>query len=199
MMDPKKILWHRLFLFWEAYDLEFTLLLDKWHRDATRLRGDPPRPSFNPLWDSFLDTWGKGGFVDDRVKLDDKSYFAALGAVSVGVKADCLRILQSILKTDSNKNIIFPPELAVDDETANREADNELKRLLKDEFSKEFDALEKKVDPCVKKAADESRGDEYLLALHRMTTIETGCFEVQKHFLETGEVIEPTKRSTRVG
>jgi hypothetical protein len=194
-MDPVNIPWHRLYLFWEAYDLEFTLLLDKWHLDATRLRGSPPRPSTNPLWDSFLDTWGKGQFEDDGVKLDDKSYFAALGSVSVGVKARCLKVLQSILKTDGNGNIMFPPEPKVDEETANREADKELQRLFNDEFSKEFAALECKVDPCVKRAADESRGDEYLLALHRMTAIETGCFEVQQHFLKTGEVITPTKRS----
>ena len=66
-----------------------------------------------------------------------------------------------------------------------------LKRLFNEEFSKEFDALDKKVDPCVKKVADESQGDEYLLALHRMTAIEAGCFKVQKHFLDKGEVIDP--------
>ena len=74
---------------------------------------------------SFLDTWGKGHFEDNRVTLDDKSYFAALGAVSVGVKADCLEVLRSILKTDSDNNIMIPPELKVDEETANREADKE--------------------------------------------------------------------------
>jgi hypothetical protein len=186
-MDPK-IPWNRLFLFWDAYDKEFEFLLEKWHSDATRLRS---KRSHNPLWDSFLDTWGNGKFVDKDVPLGAKSYFAALGYVSVGVMNDCLKVLRSILETDRDNNIVIPPKLKVDEETANQAAEQELKRLFTQEFSKEFDALDKKVDPCVKKAADESTGDEYLLALHRMTEIETGCFKVQKHFLDKGEIINP--------
>ena len=189
--DPEKIAWHKLFLFWESYEKEFTDLLADWHRDTVKRRTPdpdptvPPRSTGNVLYDSFLDTWGKGKFEDPNVSLDRKSYFAALADVSIGVRNECLKVLRGILKADENGNIT--PDLKVDVETANRKAQEELDRQF-EIFNNVHQTLKTKIDPCVENAIQGSN-DPYLKALLRMMLIETRCFEVQKNFLETGKVL----------
>ena len=101
-------------MFWESHQKEFTDLLEKWHIDTVRLRRPdpdpkvPPRTTGNVLYDLFLDTWGKDKFEDDKVPLDQKSYFAALGDVSIKVRAECLKVLMDILETKDGD--FRPPE-----------------------------------------------------------------------------------------
>jgi hypothetical protein len=189
--DPVGTAWHKLFLFWEAYDDEFTILLTAWHDDAAQRRaGTPPRSSGNVLYDSFLDTWGKGNFVDPNVPLDKKSYFAALAVASMEPKAICLGALEGILKTKREDGCFAgfedPLQLTVSPEKANEKAKEALATLV-ERFSNEFNALDQKVDPKLREAIGQS-SDTYLKALIRMMDIETECFKVQRDFLVTGKV-----------
>ena len=186
--DPEKKAWHRFFLFWESYEKEFTNLLMDWHNDTAGIRTPGPGPARstgNVLYDSFLDTWGKGNFVDST-GLDQKSYFAALAVPSISVRDECLEVLKRILKTE-NGQITNPPQ-PIDEEKANDAAQKELETLSM-EFGEVLEALKDKIDPCVENAFKESNGNDYLEALLRMMRIETRCFEVQKHFLDTGKVL----------
>jgi hypothetical protein len=187
--DPVNVTWHRLFLFWESYEKEFINFLMDWHNDTAGKRTPGPGPARstgNVLFDSFLDTWGMGDFVDHEVPLEKKSYFAALGVPSIAVRDECLKVLKRILKTQEGE-ITNPPE-PIDEGEANDAAQKELETLSK-EFGDVIKTLKTKIDPCVEKAYKESNGDDYLEALLRMMRIETRCFEVQKHFLDTGKVL----------
>ena len=191
--DPEKTYWHRLFLFWEAYNKEFINLLKKWHNDTAQIRMPGPRrgpiSTKNVLYDSFLDTWGMGNFEDDRVELGQKSYFAALAAASIEPRAECLEVLREILETGPDGDPKEPPRLRVPPEEANAKAKEALADLEK-RFSNEFDTLHNKVDPKLRELIGGS-GDTYLKALLRMMEIETECFKVQRDFLETGTVPAP--------
>lgn len=190
--DPVNTPWHRLFLFWEAYNKEFINLLKKWHNDTAQIRrpgpGEEPGElvsSGNVLFDSFLDTWGEGNFQDPKVPLDKKSYFAALADASIEPRAKCFEVLQDILETTKD-DFKQPLKLKVSPQEANAKAQEALDRLEK-RFSNEFGALHDKVDPKLKEAIGDS-SDTYLKALLRMMDIETECFKVQRDFLKTGKV-----------
>jgi hypothetical protein len=193
--DPVRTAWHKLFLFWEAYDKEFTKLLMKWHNDAAQVRtpgtSTSPRTTGNVLYDSFLDTWGKGNFEDGKVDLDKKSYFAALAVASVEPKDECLNALCKILKTkkENGRFVGFekPLQLTVSPEEANTEAKKALDKLTV-RFSRDAHDLDEKIDPKLREAIGQSP-DTYLKALLRMMDIETKCFKVQEHFLNTGEIL----------
>jgi hypothetical protein len=187
--DPVNMPWHRLFLFWEAYNKEFMNLLNKWHDDTAQLRTPGPGPvvsSGNVLYDSFLDTWGKGNFEDPNVPLGEKSYFAAVAVASIEPRAKCLAVLKDILETNDNGDFQQPLKLKVSPQVANDKAQEALNEL-ENRFSNEFDALNDKVDPKLREAIGAS-SDTYLKALRRMMDIETGCFKVQRDFLKTGRV-----------
>jgi hypothetical protein len=192
--DPVNTPWHRLFLFWEAYNKEFINLLNKWHDDTAQIRRPGPGPlvsSGNVLYDSFLDTWGGGNFEDPNVPLDKKSYFAALAIASIEPRAKCFEVLKDILETTQPDRkepplINEPLKLKVSQQEANAKAQEALDQLEK-RFSNEFDFLHDDVDPKLREAIGESR-DTYLKALIRMMDIETECFKVQRDFLKTGTV-----------
>lgn len=193
--DPVNTPWHRLFLFWEAYDKEFIDFLKKWHNDTAQQRrpgpqADEPGPTListgNVLFDSFLDTWGEGKFDDPQVPLEKKSYFAALGVASIEPRKKCLQVLKDILETDRNGDLKEPLKLKVSPEQANAKAQEALAQL-EQRFSIELGALKDKVDPRLREAIGKSP-DTYLQALLRMMEIETGCFQVQKDFLKSGKV-----------
>ena len=193
--DPVNTPWHRLFLFWEAYNKEFMNLLNKWHDDTAQIRRPGPGPGMGPgpavssgnvLYDSFLDTWGEGNFEDPNVPLDKKSYFAALAVASIEPRAKCLKALKDILETNANGDLKQPLKLKVSPQVANDKAQEALDQL-ETRFSNEFDALHDKVDPKLREAIGESR-DTYFKALLRMMDIETECFKVQRDFLKTGKV-----------
>ena len=186
--NPVGTAWHRLYLFWEAYDKEFKKLLMKWHNDAAQVRTpgtSTPRTTGNVLYDSFLDTWGRGNFVDDNVPLDKKSYFAALAVASIDPRAECFDTLRTILKTN-NGAFEQPLQLTVSPEKANAEAQRALDQLFK-RFDNDHSALECRIDPKLREAIGQSP-DIYLKALIRMMDIETGCFKVQRDFLQSGKV-----------
>jgi hypothetical protein len=185
-MDPVNSYADRLYLFWHAYEEEANSLLEKWHNDPKRIKAanDSAGGSGNPLYDSFLDTWGNGPFESDSVPLERKSYFAALGFVSRWLRDRCL----GVLATDP-KN----PKLAVVDESgkpmlALNKSDKDARDKVADltnVFKGELDGLDK-VDTTTE---DVARGeDRYLRALRRMMLIETDCFKTQKYFLENGRV-----------
>ena len=98
-------------MFWEAYNKEFINLLKKWHNDTAQIRRPGPRrgaaaelvSSGNVLYNSFLDTWGKGNFQDPKVPLDKKSYFAALADASIEPRAKCFEVLKEILETTKGR------------------------------------------------------------------------------------------------
>jgi len=182
--DPENKPWHRLFIFWEAYAKEFTNLLKPWHNSAAQ----PQRNPHNEFYNSFLDTWGKGNFVDASVELKDKSYFAALATASFGPLNQCLATLKKMLKTDSNGNFIEPPTLTINEDEANKMANTVLTALAM-QYHEEADVL-KKVDGAVKSVIGGSRDPKnpYLQALIRMMDIETNCFRRQAYFLDHGKL-----------
>jgi hypothetical protein len=185
-MDPVNSATDRLYLFWSAYEEEALQLLTKWHEDPIKIRANNERSggSGNPLYDSFLDTWGNGAFETDRVPLEAKSYFAALGFVSRWLRDQCLEVLatepekpKSALVDESGR-----PMLAAN--KSNKDASDKVD-VLKKMFKGELVGLGK-VDATTK---DVAQGDDrYLHSLLRMMLIETDCFKTQLHFLEHGEV-----------
>ncbi len=203
--DPVNIPWHRLFLFWEAYNNEYINLLKKWHNDTAQLRRPPGElgsvPTGNLLYDSFLDTWGKG----QTSKTTTWSWvrrvtLRRLATASVKPRAACLDVLQQILEIakdgDGNPMLIDgvpmfidPPQLKVSEQEANDKA-NEALQKLRIRFTTEFNTLQNKVDTNMRELIGGS-DDTYLQALLRMMDIETECFKVQKNFLETGTVPAP--------
>jgi len=185
-LDPQNSHVDRLYLFWKAYEEEAISLLEKWHDDPKRIKAanDSAGGSGNPLYDSFLDTWGKGAFQTESVPLEKKSYFAALGDVSRWLRDSCLEVLA----TDPKK-----PKLAVVDASgkpmlalnkSDKDARDKVADLIK-VFEGELDGLDK-VDTTMEGVA--RGGDRYLRALLRMMLIETDCFKTQKYFLENGRV-----------
>ena len=72
-LDPQNSFMDRLYLFWQAYDEE-AKLLEKRHYDPVQIKRaiDMSGGSRNPLYVSFLNTWGKDKFQSDRVPLDQK-------------------------------------------------------------------------------------------------------------------------------
>jgi hypothetical protein len=180
----------RLFLFWHCYDEEDKLLQD-WH-DSTHL---VPKPTGNILFDSFLNTWGKGEWNEvrnGREQFEKRSYFQTLGVVShFLIKRIRENVLNDVLVPDGDK-FKLPPELkpGVDQKAADRQAQTEIEELKRVFEECEIRSL-KKLD---KEAKEEShrgdcRDDAYLKALVRMMEIETRCFEIQKHFLAKGEIL----------
>jgi len=181
-------------MFWESYDMEFNKLLKDWHDSTAQPRrpgpDGKPRSTGNQLYDSFLDTWGKGNFVDPKVDLSKLSYFAALATASFGPLEECLETLKKMLKTDANGKFTEPPTLkpGVTEDQANDMADRTLESLKK-QYHEEADVLEK-ADCAVKSVIVGSRDPKnpYLQALIRMMDIETNCFKRQAYFLDYGKL-----------
>src|SRR5262245_45690757 len=99
-LDPQNSFMDRLYLFWQAYDEE-AKLLEKWHDDPRDIKRaiDMSGGSRNPLYVSFLDTWGKDKFESDG-PLAQKSYFAVLGVVSRWLRDECLAVLNEVVDRD---------------------------------------------------------------------------------------------------
>ena len=79
-VDPENSVVDRLFLFWHSYDKEEKLLKD-WHNYTAGVS----KPTGNVLFNSFLNTWGKGDWNKVKspdVPFSDRTYFQALGVVS---------------------------------------------------------------------------------------------------------------------
>lgn len=188
--DPANSFTDKLFLFWAAYEKEAPLL-EEWHSSTARIRspipGGPPASTGNILYNSFLDTWGKDKFVND-LPLDEKSYFSALGTVSSRLRQDCFDVLDKILEKKVDGTFKVPLKLKIDKPTAEQMAQDKISKLL-DAFNKfEIPSLQK-IDEKARQESDTSPNDDYLKALLRMMLIETRCFEIQKHFLETGTIL----------
>jgi hypothetical protein len=186
-VDPEHSEWVRLFLFWHAYDEEEKLLQD-WHNSTAGVS----KPTGNVLFDSFLNTWGKGnwGDVDTPANWSQRTYFQALGVVSHQLRQEIRdNVLDKILVPEGDR-FKLPPELkkGVDPKEAERLAHDEINRI-KDAFEKcEIKGLEQ-ADECASKTVKNCPNDIYLQALLRMMLIETGCFKIQKHFLEEGTIL----------
>jgi hypothetical protein len=185
--DPKKYALGKLFWFWNAYDEE-EKLLESWHISTASVR----QPTGNPLYDSFLDTWGKGKWNDvrkpGRVPWSKRTYFQTLGVVSHRLRERCRKVLDQFLVRTGDKFKI-PPELkpGVNPAVAEREAKIEAKNLLAAFNDPEIPSL-KELDEKVKKilTGRHARNNIYLNALLRMMLIETDCFRIQKRFLQKG-------------
>jgi len=183
--DPKKYALGKLFKFWEAYDRE-AKLLESWHISTASVQ----KPTGNRLYDSFLDTWGKGRWSDvrkpGRVPWSKRTYFQTLGVVSHRLRERCLKVLDQFLVRQGGE---LKPQLkpGVDPADAEREAKIEVKRLLADFNDPEIPSL-KEIDEKVKKilAGRRARTDIYLHALLRMMLIEMDCFRTQKRWLQKG-------------
>jgi hypothetical protein len=186
--DPEKHALGKLFWFWHAYDREDELL-QVWHDSTARVS----KPTGNVLFDSFLDTWGKGDWQevkDDSVPFEKRSYFQALGVVSNQLSEQCRRnVLDRFLVPQGDK-FKLPPELkpGVDPTEAERLAQDEIAKLLAAFNHAEIPSL-KNIDKRVKEERDNSPDNRYLNALLRMMLIETRCFEIQKKFLEEGKIL----------
>jgi hypothetical protein len=187
--DPVNSHLDRLFLFWEAYDKEFTNLLKHWHDDTAQIRRPvgQVRSTGNVLYDSFLDTWGEGEF-ENNLPLEQKTYFSALGVVSKGLRDQCTEVLDQVLQREAEGapggRYKVPLQLLIDRPTAESKAQDTIKDILKP-FNLEHANLKDKIDPFVADAVKASN-DLYLEALQRMMNIETKCFGIQKEFLESG-------------
>jgi len=185
--DPRKTALGKLFWFWNAYDEEETLL-EAWHNDTALVR----QPSGNVLFDSFLDTWGKGKWDQvrkpGRVPWSKMTYFQTLGVVSHRLRERCRKVLDKFLVRRS-RGFQIPPQLkpGVNPADAEREAGTEVKQLLAAFNDPEIPSL-KEIDEKVKKilAGRRARNNLYLNALLKMMLIETDCFRIQKRFLQKG-------------
>jgi hypothetical protein len=193
VLDPQNSHIDRLYLFWRAYDEEAKLLAD-WHDSASRVRQPPnlpPASTGNVLYDSFLDTWGKGEF-ENNSPLDQKSYFSVLGVVSKELRDQCTRVLDQILErvpggeATPGGRYVLPLQLVINRSAADSKAQDTINDLLRP-LSLEHAKLKDKIDPFVADAIRASN-DLYLEALQRMMNIETKCFGIQKEFLESGKV-----------
>jgi hypothetical protein len=182
--DPVNSPLDRLFLFWNSYVEEEKLLKD-WHESTARV----PQPTFNILFDSFLDSWGKGSWDDVRndMPFDKRSYFQALGVVSHQlIEQIRANVLGGFLVGD-----VLRRDLSEDDrKDGDRRAQDEIEKILAG-FNECVIPSLKNLDKEVEEERDRDncRGDVYLDALVRMMLIETRCFEIQKHFLATGKVL----------
>jgi hypothetical protein len=186
-LDPENHAWIRLALFWHAYAEEFKLL-ESWHISTERAQ----RPTGNILYDSFLDTWGKGKWnevEDDSVPFEKRTYFQALGVVSHQLLKHLRNVLNTILVSDGDK-FKLPPELkpGIDPKDADKMAQGEIDKITTALDRCVIPGLEK-ADKEVKNVLDNCPKDPYLNALLRMMLIETKCFKIQRHFLEKGEIL----------
>jgi hypothetical protein len=177
---------NKLFLFWHAYDEEEELLRE-WHESTAH------GSTNNELLDSFLDTWGEGAWkdVETPAPWPRRTYFQALGVVSHQLRKNIRdNVLNEVLEPEGDK-FKLPPTLkeGVDPKYAESLAQNEIGKIL-NAFNKCEILSLAQIDAYVHQTLNNNcPQDVYLNALLRMTCIETGCFEVQKHFLETGHVI----------
>jgi hypothetical protein len=198
-LDPQNSFMDRLYLFWQAYDQEANLL-EKWHDDPVQIKMaiDMSGGFRNPLYGSFLNTWGKGEFESDSVPLDQKSYFAALGFVSRWLRDECLAVLNEVLDRDRDGTFMVDhqtgkPQLraGISKKDAEDKAKKKKEELL-EIFGRERGVLANKIDPVVDKEAKPATpppdDSPYLKALARMMHIETECFTFQRNFLEKGTI-----------
>lgn len=187
--DPVNSAVDRLFLLWHAYDEE-EALLKEWHEDTANAQ----KPTGNPLFDFFLDTWGKGLWADVRtpnIPFPQRTYFQALGVVSHQLRQQIRsNVLDQVLQPDGAGKFILPPTLKPpydnDPAAANKLAQAEIDKILA-AFDKCEIASLKLIDQYVETTVNSTcPQDVYLNALLRMMLIETHCFEIQKQFLQTG-------------
>jgi hypothetical protein len=103
-------------------------------------------------------------------------------------------VLNRVLVPEGDK-FKLPPELkpGVERKDADRQAQTEIDALVAGFKECEIRSL-KNLDKEAKEESDrkDCRDDVYLKALLRMMLIETRCFEIQKHFLEKGEILSET-------
>ena len=96
--------------------------------------------------------------------------------------------MDKILEKKVDGTFKVPLKLKIDKPTAEQMAQDKISKLL-DAFNKfEIPSLQK-IDEKARQESDTSPNDDYLKALLRMMLIETRCFEIQKHFLETGTIL----------
>ena len=149
----------------------------------------------NPLYVSFLNTWGKDKFESDIVPLEQKSYFAALGVVSRWLRDECLAVLNEVLDRDRDGTFKVDlqtgkPQLraGISKKDAEDKAEKKIMEELLKIFVRERDLLVNKIDPVVEKEAEPATpppdDSPYLKSLARMMHIETECFTSQRNFLE---------------
>jgi hypothetical protein len=185
--DPKKTALGKLFWFWNAYDEE-EMLLESWHDSTVRVS----QPTGNPLYDSFLDTWGKGRWdavrKPGRVPWSKMTYFQTLGVVSHRLREQCRKVLDKFL-VRKGRGFKIPPQLkpGVNPAQAEREAKDGVGRLLAAFNDPEIPSLQE-IDEKVKKVlrGRRARNNIYLNALLKMMLIETDCFRIQRRFLQKG-------------
>lgn len=202
-LDPQNSFMDRLYLFWQAYDEE-AKLLEKWHDDPREIKRiiDMSGGFRNPLYVSFLDTWGKDKFESDS-PLDRKSYFAALGVVSRWLRDECLAVLNEVLDRDNDGTFKVDlqtgkPQLraGISKNDAEEKAEKKIMEELLKIFVRERHLLANEIDPVVDKEAEPATpppdNSPYLKALARMMHIETECFTSQRNFLEKGTVTNGT-------
>lgn len=182
-VDPKKSDLDKLFLFWHAYEEE-AKLLQEWHEDTATA----PKPTGNVLFDSFLITWGNGSWHTNPSPKN--TYFQALGVVSADLRRKIRDSVLDAFLVPEGTGFKLPPTLKDPKQRgeAERLAKAEIEALVDAFNDPEIPGLEK-VDGVAEKVRDNSKKDIYLSALVRMMYIETGCFKIQRHFLETGEVL----------
>ena len=182
-VDPKKSHLDRLFLFWHAYDEEAKLLKD-WHESTATVS----KPTGNVLYDSFLITWGDGPW--NTSPSPKNTYFQALGVVSADLRQKIRSSVLDAFLVPEGTGFKFPPTLKDPSQRgeAEKRAKDEIASLSRAFDDPEIPGLEK-VDKRAEEVRDKSRKDSYLSALVRMMNIETGCFKIQRHFLEEGEVL----------
>lgn len=199
-LNPQISFMDRLYLFWQAYDEE-AKLLEKWHRDPLLINEnfDKTGGSPNPLYVSFLNTWGKDEFENNLVPLEQKSYFAALGVVSRWLRDECLAVLNEVLDRDDVGAFKVDPKTGKPQLRAGiseKDAEDKAEKKIMDEllkiFFRERDVLANKIDPVVEKEAEPATpppdDSPYLKTLARMMHIETECFTSQRNFLENGTI-----------
>ena len=125
-LDPASSPLYRLFLFWHSYVEEEKLLQD-WHEFTAKV----PQPTNNILFDSFLDSWGKGRWEEVRndVPFEKRSYFQALGVVSNQlIKQLRANVLDDFLVPGGDT---LRPDLSeVDRKDGDRRAQVEIEKIL---------------------------------------------------------------------
>lgn len=182
--DPTRYALGRLYYFWNAYDRE-AAFLESWHISTASVG----RTTGNILFDSFLDTWGKGNWreVENPGPIKDKSYFQALGVVSHDLRQKIrTRVLDRYLVSVGYE---LKPQLKneADQPEAEGRANGEINEILAAFDKCEIVSLEK-LDKATKDELDKCPEDVYLKSLLRMMQIETRCFRIQRQFLVHGTV-----------
>ena len=191
-LDPVGSHLDRLFMFWQCYVEEERLLAD-WHDSTANY---PGKPTSNPLFNSFLDSWGEGTWEDlkdENVPFEKRSYFQALGVVSRRLIEEIqAKVLKDFVVPDGKTWRLRRDLSEVDRTNGEKLAKDEITTLLAAFDTCRIPSL-KNVDKKVEDERDTEKCREdstvYLDALVRMMNIEIDCFITQAHFLKEGKVL----------